>query len=98
MENKEIKKGKVKIVKGKEYTIKPDEYYKNFKNSHPEKNEKQICPICYGSYNYFSKYMHNKSKRHQLAQNERNKIIAPPPSPKLEECLITDTEKSTDIL
>ena len=81
MENKENKKKKV--VNGKEYEIKPEEYYKNFKLAHPEKEEKIICPICYGQYNYYSKSRHKKSKRHVLAESIKNPIP-------------TDTEKSSD--
>ena len=96
MENKTEIKNKVRKIKDKEYKIKPDEYYKNFKAKHPEKSEKIICEHCYGEYNYFSQYMHKKSKRHQRAIQKKNPV--PPPSSELTECLITDTEKSTDVL
>ena len=94
-----MEKSKVKKVNGKEYKIKPDEYYKNFKNAHPEKNESKICDIYFGEYNYYSQYMHKKSKRHIRAVEKQTEIKAPPPSPKLEECMIsTDTEVSRDTL
>ena len=95
MENQNIEK--VKKVNGKEYKIKPDEYYKNFQKAHPEKKESQTCTICFGEYNYYSQYRHKKSIRHKKAVEQQNKINAPPPSPQLSECAIsTDTEISSD--
>jgi hypothetical protein len=52
-------------------------YYEKFKNKH-EVNEKHICDICYGTYSYFNKSNHNKSKRHERALNiieQKNKVI-----------------------
>ena len=38
----------------------------NFKIKNADKiKEKVICPICKGSYTYFNKSTHNKTKRHQ---------------------------------
>lgn len=43
-------------------------YHCNFKEKHKDKiNEKVICPICYGSYSYFNKSSHCKTKRHLRA-------------------------------
>lgn len=43
-------------------------YYKTFYNKNQAKiKERKVCPVCYGSYTYYNKYIHNKSKRHMLA-------------------------------
>jgi hypothetical protein len=65
---------KIKIVNGKEYEINPKKYYQTFKEKH---NEKIQCEICDGCYNYFSKYMHFKSKKHLKCQEiiDKNKNI-----------------------
>ncbi len=43
---------------------------KKFSENHKEKiKEKQICEICYGSYTYFNKSHHNKSKKHLFVLN-----------------------------
>jgi len=33
------------------------------------------CSICYGKYLYYNRSHHNKSKRHLLALQEKNKVI-----------------------
>ena len=46
-------------------------YYENFKIAHADNiNKKTICTICGGSYSYFNKSCHLKSKKH-------NKKITP---------------------
>ena len=57
MENKIYKK----VVNDKEYQVDPKKYYQTFKDKHVEKIE---CETCGGTYNYFSKYLHFKSKKH----------------------------------
>jgi hypothetical protein len=51
--------------------------YKNFKESH-DINEKICCEICGGSYTYFNKSTHKKTKKHIMEINkmelEKNKI------------------------
>jgi hypothetical protein len=43
-------------------------YYEAFKEKNKDKlNEKIICQVCDGSYSYFNKSAHNKSKRHMNA-------------------------------
>lgn len=40
-------------------------YYENFKNKNVDKiKEKSVCEICGGSYTYFNKSSHMKTKRH----------------------------------
>lgn len=44
---------------------------KKFSDKHKEKiKEKHICEICNGSYTYFNKYHHNKSKKHLFILNK----------------------------
>lgn len=52
---------KLIIKNGKEYEVNPKKYYETFKEKHVEKVE---CETCGGTYNYFSKYIHFKSKKH----------------------------------
>lgn len=41
-------------------------YYDNFKNKNGQRlKEKFICDLCGGSYTYFNKSHHFKTKRHQ---------------------------------
>jgi hypothetical protein len=43
-------------------------YYQSFKERHGDIiNEKKECDECGGSYSYFNKSSHKKSKRHQNA-------------------------------
>jgi len=50
-------------------------YYDNFKNKNGQRlKEKFICDICGGSYTYFNKSHHSKTKRHQIKDIE-DKII-----------------------
>jgi len=64
-----------KVVNDKEYEINPKKYYETFKEKHVEKIE---CQICGGHYNYFSKYLHFKSKKHNncilILQNYEKKL------------------------
>jgi len=47
-------------------------YNKTFMEKNNEKiYKKQVCPICYGSYTYFNKSKHLKSKRH-IILTEKN--------------------------
>lgn len=40
-------------------------YYENFKNKNVDKiKEKSVCKICSGSYTYFNKSSHTKTKKH----------------------------------
>jgi hypothetical protein len=59
---------------------------KNYLSQFIEKNkdkikEKQICPICGGSYDYFNKSRHNKTKKHinyytyQIIEDEKDKLL-----------------------
>ena len=49
------------------------EYYQNFKNKHKEDiNKKCICHICGGSYTYFNKSGHLKTKKCQTVKSLRN--------------------------
>ena len=42
------------------------DFYENFKIKHADKiKEKIICPICNGTYTYFNKSTHNKTKHHK---------------------------------
>jgi hypothetical protein len=45
-----------------------------FYDAHPEKKIKEICPICQGSYNYFNKSHHTKTKRHIQYKKFLNEI------------------------
>ena len=56
----EDKKEKVKIYKNK--------YYQSFKEKH--NMESNICNICGGKYNYYSKSAHLKSKKHIMMSNK----------------------------
>jgi transposase-like protein len=49
----------------KKYPYKTD-YYRKFKETH-NVNQKQTCEICGGSFSYYMKSTHNKSKKHQIA-------------------------------
>ena len=43
------------------------EYYRNFIEKNKEKvKEKVRCPLCGGSYDYFNKSKHIKTKKHQF--------------------------------
>jgi len=49
------------------------DYYKNFKNKHMEDiNKKIVCEICGGSYSYFNKSGHLKTKKCQVVKSIRN--------------------------
>jgi hypothetical protein len=49
------------------------EYYKNFIEKHGDELKKTIiCPICGGSYKYFNKTTHNKTKKHLLYSDYNN--------------------------
>jgi len=49
------------------------DYYKNFKNKHKEDiNKKIVCEICGGSYSYFNKSGHLKTKKCQTVKSIRN--------------------------
>jgi hypothetical protein len=37
--------------------------------------ESQFCEVCYGRFQYYNKSHHNKSKRHLLALEQKNKVI-----------------------
>ncbi len=54
------------IIRKVKYKMeKREEYYRNFMEKNKEMiSEKHICEVCYGSYTYFHKSAHNKSKRH----------------------------------
>ena len=61
---------------------KKEEYYRNFMEKNKEKLHTSItCDICYGSYTYYNKSTHLKSKRHMKAiemiekKKEEKKII-----------------------
>ena len=42
-------------------------YYANFKKKHAANiNEKIICDLCKGSYSYFNKSGHKKTKKHLM--------------------------------
>jgi len=49
------------------------DYYKNFKNKHKEDiNKKVLCDICGGSYSYYNKSGHLKTKKCITVKNLRN--------------------------
>jgi hypothetical protein len=49
------------------------DYYQNFKNKHKEDiNKKCVCHICGGSYSYFNKSGHLKTKKCQTVKSLRN--------------------------
>ena len=52
-------------------------YYKNFTEKNKDKIiEKHTCEACGGSYTYFNKTKHNKSKKHQMGfENQRLKTL-----------------------
>jgi hypothetical protein len=53
---------------------KREEYYHNFKEKNKDKiREKHICEVCYGSYTYFHKSTHNKTKIHLKALEAKEK-------------------------
>ena len=66
----EVKKEKTKNVID---SVKRKEYYENFKAKR-DINEKVECTICGGSYSYFTKSMHNKTKKHKMAVKFTEKI------------------------
>lgn len=49
----------------------------NFINKHSEKlKQKTCCPVCAGSYTYFNKAMHVKTKRHlKMLEMKNNKKV-----------------------
>lgn len=48
----------------------------NFINKHSEKlKQKTCCPVCAGSYTYFNKAMHVKTKRHLKMLEMKNNNI-----------------------
>jgi len=50
-----------------------NKYNSNFINKNKDKiNISHICDICYGKYKYFTKSIHNKSKRHIMMLNKLN--------------------------
>ena len=62
---------------------KKHQYYLNFISKH-QVNDKVVCDICYGSFSYYNKSKHNKTKRHleaikareqQNKEKEENKIL-----------------------
>jgi hypothetical protein len=49
------------------------DYYQNFKNKHKEDiNKKVLCDICGGSYSYYNKSGHLKTKKCITVKNLRN--------------------------
>lgn len=49
-------------------------YRKNFLNKNENKiKEKVMCDICLGTYTYFNKTSHNKTKKHKLFLQKINK-------------------------
>jgi hypothetical protein len=68
---KDILEDKEKIQKiKKKYDYK--KYNKTFSETNSEKIKKKcICQVCMGSYTYFNKSKHNKSKRHLLFLNKK---------------------------
>lgn len=49
------------------------DYYKNFKDKHKDDiNKKICCEICGGSYSYYNKSGHLKTKKCQTVKNLRN--------------------------
>ena len=62
------KKGEVK-----KYIMNSHQYYETFKLKNPDKTATTLC-ACGGQYNYFSKYMHEKSQRHKKHFNINDNI------------------------
>lgn len=57
-----------------------NKYYEKFKEKNDEKiHQKKICEVCGGSYTYFNKSKHNKTKKHLLGvlkkENPENEIL-----------------------
>ena len=49
------------------------EYYQNFKNKHKDDiNKKCVCEICGGSFTYYNKSSHLKTKKCQTVKQLRN--------------------------
>lgn len=49
-------------------------YYIKYMEKNKDKvNKKEICSICCGSYTYFNKSTHNKSRRHKMCLMNLNK-------------------------
>ena len=59
-ENKKVNKSKIN--------------FNNFLNKNKDKiKEKIICPLCFGSYTYFNKSVHIRTKRHlRMEENKQN--------------------------
>lgn len=56
---------KPKIVNGRTYFYPSKKYYKNFCLKNRDKiKEKIICPVCGGSFTYYNKSHHFKTKKH----------------------------------
>jgi hypothetical protein len=54
------------------------QYYETFMSKNDEKiHKKEFCDICFGSYTYFGKSRHNKSKKHLQALEIRAKQNTP---------------------
>ena len=51
-------------------------YYQRFiEKNHDKINNRIICPICCGSYTYFNKYTHLKSKKHNDLLLKYNQLL-----------------------
>lgn len=52
------------------YKLANKRYHLNFMTKHKEKiNKKCVCELCFGTYSYFNKSKHYKSKRHIRASD-----------------------------
>ena len=50
-------------------------YFNQFRERNKERLKEQIeCPICFGTYTYFNKTKHHKSKRHMRMVERQKKI------------------------
>jgi hypothetical protein len=52
-------------------------YFNRFLEKNKDRLREQIeCPICYGTFTYFNKNKHNKSKRHlRMAEKQKEKEL-----------------------
>lgn len=62
----ETVESKAKVYDRSKYKAKNPEYYATFKAKNEAKlKEKHICPVCFGTYGYYSKSTHIKTRMHQ---------------------------------
>ena len=74
--NETVKRGRGRPRKE---NINPKEYYQTFKKKFPEIiTKKYECEICGGSYTYFTKSSHLKTKKHLNVVKIYTKSIIPP--------------------